>query len=96
MENISNPAVFFIHFLWKILGETALQSRGSGGNGATSRENSIFMFPGHCLQRINAKSYRAINRQDNTQSVALGGVVVSVLATGPMVAGSNPAEDDGF
>jgi hypothetical protein len=28
--------------------------------------------------------------------VALGGVVVSVLATGPKVAGSNPAEDDGF
>jgi hypothetical protein len=25
-----------------------------------------------------------------------GGVVVSVLATGPKVAGSNPAEDDGF
>jgi hypothetical protein len=29
-------------------------------------------------------------------AVALGGVVVSVLATGPKVAGSNPAEDDGF
>jgi hypothetical protein len=28
--------------------------------------------------------------------VAVGGVVVSVLATGPKVAGSNPAEDDGF
>jgi hypothetical protein len=28
--------------------------------------------------------------------VALGGVVVSVLATGPKVAGSNLAEDDGF
>jgi hypothetical protein len=28
--------------------------------------------------------------------VTLGGVVVSVLATGPKVAGSNPAEDDGF
>jgi hypothetical protein len=28
--------------------------------------------------------------------VALGGVVVSVPATGPKVAGSNPAEDDGF
>jgi hypothetical protein len=28
--------------------------------------------------------------------VALGGLVVSVLATGPMVVGSNPAEDDGF
>jgi hypothetical protein len=28
--------------------------------------------------------------------IALGGVVVSVLATGPKVAGSNPAEDDGF
>jgi hypothetical protein len=28
--------------------------------------------------------------------VAIGGVVVSVLATGPRVAGSNPAEDDGF
>jgi hypothetical protein len=28
--------------------------------------------------------------------VALGGLVVSVLATGPKVAGSNPAEDDGF
>jgi hypothetical protein len=27
---------------------------------------------------------------------ALGGLVVSVLATGPKVAGSNPAEDDGF
>jgi hypothetical protein len=27
---------------------------------------------------------------------ALGGVVVIVLATGPKVAGSNPAEDDGF
>jgi hypothetical protein len=27
---------------------------------------------------------------------ALGGVVVSELATGPKVAGSNPAEDDGF
>jgi hypothetical protein len=26
----------------------------------------------------------------------VGGVVVSVLATGPKVAGSNPAEDDGF
>jgi hypothetical protein len=26
--------------------------------------------------------------------VALGGVVVSVLATGPKVAGSNPAKDD--
>jgi hypothetical protein len=32
----------------------------------------------------------------NTRSCALGGVVVSVLATGPKVAGSNPAEDDGF
>jgi hypothetical protein len=31
-----------------------------------------------------------------TSSVALGGLVVSVLATGPKVAGSNPAEDDGF
>jgi hypothetical protein len=30
------------------------------------------------------------------QIVALGGLVVSVLATGPKVAGSNPAEDDGF
>jgi hypothetical protein len=30
------------------------------------------------------------------KTVALGGVVVSVLATGPKVAGSNPAEDDGF
>jgi hypothetical protein len=29
------------------------------------------------------------------ESVALGGLVVSVLATGK-VAGSNPAEDDGF
>jgi hypothetical protein len=29
-------------------------------------------------------------------AVALGGLVVSVLATGPKVAGSNPAEDDGF
>jgi hypothetical protein len=28
--------------------------------------------------------------------VALGGLVVSVLVTGPKVAGSNPAEDDGF
>jgi hypothetical protein len=28
--------------------------------------------------------------------VALGGVVVSVPATGPKVAGSNPAEDDRF
>jgi hypothetical protein len=28
--------------------------------------------------------------------VALGGLVVSVLATGPKVAGSIPAEDDGF
>jgi hypothetical protein len=28
--------------------------------------------------------------------VALGGLVVSMLATGPKVAGSNPAEDDGF
>jgi hypothetical protein len=28
--------------------------------------------------------------------VSLGGGVVSVLATGPKVAGSNPAEDDGF
>jgi hypothetical protein len=28
--------------------------------------------------------------------VALGGVVVSVLATGPKVADSNPAEDDEF
>jgi hypothetical protein len=28
--------------------------------------------------------------------VALGGVVVSVLATGPKVAGSNLAEDNGF
>jgi hypothetical protein len=28
--------------------------------------------------------------------VALGGLVVSVLATGPKVASSNPAEDDGF
>jgi hypothetical protein len=26
----------------------------------------------------------------------LSGVVVSVLATGPKVAGSNPAEEDGF
>jgi hypothetical protein len=30
------------------------------------------------------------------QQLALGGVLVSVLATGPKVAGSNPAEDDGF
>jgi hypothetical protein len=30
------------------------------------------------------------------QYFSLGGVVVSVLATGPKVAGSNPAEDDGF
>jgi hypothetical protein len=29
-------------------------------------------------------------------NVALGGVVVSVLATGPKVRGFNPAEDDGF
>jgi hypothetical protein len=29
-------------------------------------------------------------------NVALGGLVVSVLATGPKVAGSNPTEDDGF
>jgi hypothetical protein len=29
-------------------------------------------------------------------SVVLGGLVVSVLATGSKVAGSNPAEDDGF
>jgi hypothetical protein len=28
--------------------------------------------------------------------VTLGGVVVSVLATGPKVAGSIPGEDDGF
>jgi hypothetical protein len=28
--------------------------------------------------------------------VALGGVVVSVLATGPKVRGFKPAEDDGF
>jgi hypothetical protein len=30
------------------------------------------------------------------QLCALGGLVVSVLATGPKVAGSNPAEEDGF
>jgi hypothetical protein len=29
-------------------------------------------------------------------TVALGGVVVSVLATDPRFAGLNPAEDDGF
>jgi hypothetical protein len=28
--------------------------------------------------------------------VALGGLVVNVLVTGPKVAVSNPAEDDGF
>jgi hypothetical protein len=28
--------------------------------------------------------------------VALGGLVVIVLATGPWFAGSNPAEDDGM
>jgi hypothetical protein len=32
----------------------------------------------------------------NKPRVALGGLVVSVLANGPKVAGSNPAEDDGF
>jgi hypothetical protein len=32
----------------------------------------------------------------NKNRVALGGLVVSMLATGPKVAGSNPAEDDGF
>jgi hypothetical protein len=37
------------------------------------------------------------NAYDNNNTVvALGGLVVSVLATGPKVAGSNPAEDDGF
>jgi hypothetical protein len=33
---------------------------------------------------------------NNISRVALGGLVVSVLATGPKVAGSNPGEDDGF
>jgi hypothetical protein len=28
--------------------------------------------------------------------IALGGLLVNVLATGPKVAGSNPAEKDGF
>jgi hypothetical protein len=37
--------------------------RGSGGNDATLRENSIVIIPEHCLQRINAKSYRAIFTQ---------------------------------
>jgi hypothetical protein len=36
------------------------------------------------------------NNSNILRLVALGGVVVSVLATGPKVAGSNPAEDDGF
>jgi hypothetical protein len=35
-------------------------------------------------------------RQNTWHVVALGGLVVSVLTTGPKVAGSNPAEDDGF
>jgi hypothetical protein len=30
------------------------------------------------------------------KKIALGGVLVSVLATGPKVAGSNPAGDDGL
>jgi hypothetical protein len=35
---------------------------------------------------------------DVSEVVALGGLVISVLATGPdqRFAGSNPAEDDGF
>jgi hypothetical protein len=47
-------------------GDKNVVGRGSGGNGATLRKNSIFIFPEHCLQRINAKSYRAINPEDNT------------------------------
>jgi hypothetical protein len=42
----------------------------------------------YVTHQFNACSYVYI--------VTLGGVVVSVLATGPKVAGSNPAEDDGF
>jgi hypothetical protein len=38
----------------------------------------------------------AVLFQYHEEHVALGGVVVSVLATGPKVAGSNLAEDDGF
>jgi hypothetical protein len=36
------------------------------------------------------------NVKQQQHGVALGGLVVSVLATGPKVAGSNPAEDNGF
>jgi hypothetical protein len=37
-----------------------------------------------------------VQMSEHLSPVALGGLVVSVLATGPKVAGSNPAEDDGF
>jgi hypothetical protein len=56
-----------------------------------------------CRSRLKSSHDRHIGITDGRKlescmllGVALGGVVVSVLATGPNVAGSNPAEDDGF
>jgi hypothetical protein len=46
------------------------------------------------MEAAEGQSHNLLGGTGN--KVGLGGVVVSVLATGPKVAGSNPAEDDGF
>jgi hypothetical protein len=55
------------------------------------------------LSRDGRWKRKVLRPDDNSRSylnvltkVTLGGLVVSVLATGPRFAGSNPAEDDGF
>jgi hypothetical protein len=55
-------------------------------------EKTKYMF----MSRHQSAGQSNCIRVANKSFVALGGVVVSVLATGPKVAGSNPAEDDGF
>jgi hypothetical protein len=46
------------------------------------------------IMRVHLPIYFSMN--NDNKSVVLGGLVVIVLATGPKVAGSNPAEDDEF
>jgi hypothetical protein len=57
-----------------------------------------------CVRRLMRSNYKGLGRRVfytggnawTVELLSLGGVVVSVLATGPKVRGFKPAEDDGY
>jgi hypothetical protein len=84
------------HLLDRRVGESQAGPKEKRKVPASARNRTPVIRPvvGHLTVLLRFMSL--ITYETLTLWVALGGLVVSVLATGPKVAGSNPAEDDGF